>query len=122
MFFVLRKKESQVTFLHLYHHSLTPLETWICVKFIAGGHGTLGNLINNGVHVVMYLYYMLAAMGPEYQKYLWWKKHLTSVQLVRIDKLKFEIGLNYSFDTNEIQGFKYQRILYNTKSQNSFCE
>ena len=82
IFFVLRKKDNQVTFLHLYHHSLTPLETWICVKFIAGGHGTLGNLINNAVHVVMYAYYMLSAMGPEYQKYLWWKKHLTTVQLV----------------------------------------
>lgn len=82
IFFVLRKKDSQVSFLHLYHHSLTPLETWICVKFIAGGHGTLGNLINNAVHVIMYLYYMVSAMGPEYQKYLWWKKHLTTVQLV----------------------------------------
>ncbi|XP_031826846.1 very long chain fatty acid elongase AAEL008004 [Nomia melanderi] len=83
IFFVLRKKDSQVTFLHLYHHSLTPLETWICVKFIAGGHGTLGNLINNAVHVIMYTYYLVSAMGPEYQKYLWWKKHLTSVQLVQ---------------------------------------
>ncbi|XP_076642510.1 very long chain fatty acid elongase AAEL008004 [Halictus rubicundus] len=83
IFFILRKKDSQVTFLHLYHHSLTPLETWICVKFIAGGHGTLGNLINNAVHVIMYLYYMVSAMGPEYQKYLWWKKHLTTVQLVQ---------------------------------------
>ncbi|XP_043289106.1 elongation of very long chain fatty acids protein AAEL008004-like isoform X2 [Venturia canescens] len=83
IFFVLRKKDRQVTFLHLYHHSLTPLETWICVKFIAGGHGTLGNLINNAVHVVMYVYYMLSAMGPEYQKYIWWKKHLTTVQLVQ---------------------------------------
>ncbi|XP_050453499.1 elongation of very long chain fatty acids protein AAEL008004 [Cataglyphis hispanica] len=83
IFFVLRKKDSQVTFLHLYHHSLTPLETWICVKFIAGGHGTLGNLLNNAVHVIMYAYYMLAAMGPEYQKYLWWKKHLTTIQLVQ---------------------------------------
>lgn len=71
-----------MTFLHLYHHSLTPLETWICVKFIPGGHGTLGNLINNAVHVIMYAYYMLAAMGPEYKKYLWWKKHLTTIQLV----------------------------------------
>lgn len=36
IFFVMRKKDSQVTFLHLYHHSLTPLETWILVKFLAG--------------------------------------------------------------------------------------
>lgn len=36
IFFVLRKKKSQVTWLHLYHHSLTPIEAWILVKFLAG--------------------------------------------------------------------------------------
>lgn len=83
LFFVLRKKDNQITILHLYHHSLTPLETWICVKFIAGGHGTFSNLINNIVHVIMYFYYMMSAMGPEYHKYLWWKKHLTTLQLIQ---------------------------------------
>lgn len=83
IFFVMRKKDSQVSLLHLYHHSLTPLETWILVKFLAGGHGTFSNLINNLVHVIMYFYYMVAAMGPEYQKYLWWKKHLTTIQLAQ---------------------------------------
>jgi elongation of very long chain fatty acids protein 7 len=56
--------------------------------FFAGGHGTFSNLINNLVHVVMYFYYMMTAMGPQYQKYLWWKKHLTTIQLVRKNKLK----------------------------------
>lgn len=36
IFFVLRKKKSQITWLHLYHHSLTPFEAWLLVKFIAG--------------------------------------------------------------------------------------
>ena len=36
VFFVIRKKDSQVSLLHLYHHSLTPIETWILVKFLAG--------------------------------------------------------------------------------------
>lgn len=83
IFFVMRKKDSQITFLHMYHHSLTPLETWILVKFVAGGHGTFSNLINNLVHVIMYFYYMVSAMGPQYQKYLWWKKHLTTIQLAQ---------------------------------------
>lgn len=83
IFFVLRKKDNQVSLLHLYHHTLTPIETWICVKFLAGGHGTFSNLINNIVHVIMYFYYMMSAMGPEYHKYLWWKKHLTSLQLLQ---------------------------------------
>ncbi|VEN54512.1 unnamed protein product, partial [Callosobruchus maculatus] len=48
-----------------------------------GGHGTFSNLINNLVHVIMYFYYMVAAMGPEYQKYIWWKKHVTTIQLIQ---------------------------------------
>jgi hypothetical protein len=30
----------------------------------------------------MYFYYMMAAMGPQYQKYLWWKKYITTLQMV----------------------------------------
>jgi len=33
----------------------------------------------------MYVYYGLAAVGPSMQKYLWWKKHMTTLQLVSID-------------------------------------
>ena len=40
-------------------------------------------ILNSGVHIVMYFYYMVAAMGPQYQKYLWWKKYMTSIQLVQ---------------------------------------
>ena len=38
--------------------------------------------LNSAVHVVMYAYYLLAAMGPRLQPYLWWKQYLTSMQLV----------------------------------------
>ncbi|KAL3269871.1 hypothetical protein HHI36_008928 [Cryptolaemus montrouzieri] len=31
----------------------------------------------------MYFYYMVSAMGPQYQKYLWWKKYLTTIQLLQ---------------------------------------
>lgn len=30
----------------------------------------------------MYLYYFLAGLGPEFKKYLWWKKYLTMMQIV----------------------------------------
>ncbi|CAB3377380.1 very long chain fatty acid elongase AAEL008004-like [Cloeon dipterum] len=83
LFFVMRKKNNQISLLHVYHHSMTPIMTWVLVRFLAGGHGTFSNLINNLVHVVMYFYYMMTAMGPQYQKYIWWKKHLTTVQLVQ---------------------------------------
>jgi hypothetical protein len=47
-----------------------------------GGHGTLLGVINTFVHIIMYSYYMLAALGPQVQKYLWWKKYLTLLQMV----------------------------------------
>lgn len=50
--------------------------------FFPGGMGTFHALLNCVVHVVMYTYYGLSAMGPRYQKYLWWKKYLTTIQLV----------------------------------------
>lgn len=43
-------------------------------------------LLNTFVHIVMYSYYGLAALGPHMQKYLWWKRYLTSLQLVNTHK------------------------------------
>ncbi|NXD24613.1 ELOV7 protein, partial [Spelaeornis formosus] len=36
VFFVLRKKNNQVTFLHVFHHSIMPWTWWFGVKFAAG--------------------------------------------------------------------------------------
>lgn len=83
VFFVLRKKQNQVSFLHLYHHTLMPVCGFIGVKYFAGGHGTLLGVINSFIHVCMYAYYMLAAMGPKVQKYLWWKRYLTVMQIIQ---------------------------------------
>lgn len=88
IFFILRKKNNQVTFLHVYHHA-TMFPLWyIGVKWVAGGQAWFGAMINSLVHVAMYSYYALAALGPEYQKYLWWKKYLTILQLIQ-----FVVGL-----------------------------
>ena len=48
---------------------------YLSVAFLIG-------LINSFVHVIMYLYYGLAAFGPSMSKYLWWKRYLTCLQLV----------------------------------------
>ncbi len=39
--------------------------------------------MNAFIHVLMYTYYGLAGLGPHVQKYLWWKRYLTRIQLVR---------------------------------------
>ncbi|XP_049305025.1 elongation of very long chain fatty acids protein AAEL008004 isoform X4 [Bactrocera dorsalis] len=83
IFFVLRKKTSQVTTLHVIHHGCMPMSVWFGVKFTPGGHSTFFGLLNTFVHIVMYTYYMFSAMGPQFQKYLWWKKYLTTLQMVQ---------------------------------------
>ncbi|GFY37125.1 elongation of very long chain fatty acids protein [Trichonephila inaurata madagascariensis] len=47
-------------------------------------YALLAFLANAAIHVIMYTYYGLAAFGPSMQKYLWWKKYLTILQIVRI--------------------------------------
>jgi len=83
IFFVLRKKNDQITNLHVIHHTMMPAACWWGVKFAPGGHGTFFGMLNTFVHVIMYSYYLVAAMGPQYQKYLWWKKYLTTMQMVQ---------------------------------------
>ncbi|XP_059156417.1 elongation of very long chain fatty acids protein 4-like isoform X2 [Physella acuta] len=83
IFFILRKKNNQVSFLHVYHHA-TMFPIWyIGVKWVAGGQSFFGAMINSFIHVIMYTYYGVAALGPEFQKYLWWKRYLTRLQLVQ---------------------------------------
>lgn len=37
MFFILRKKNNQLTFLHVYHHGTMIFNWWAGVKYVAGG-------------------------------------------------------------------------------------
>lgn len=41
-------------------------------------------VLNSLVHADMYTCYLISSFGPKYQKYLWWKKHLTEMQLLRM--------------------------------------
>ncbi|XP_055924367.1 elongation of very long chain fatty acids protein AAEL008004-like [Argiope bruennichi] len=83
IFAVLRKKSSQVSKLHVFHHSIAPSLIWYAVKFGPGGYGTILMMLNSFVHIWMYLYYGLAAVGPKIQKYLFWKKYVTLLQLAQ---------------------------------------
>nr|BBF94994.1 elongation of very long chain fatty acids protein 14 [Orthetrum albistylum] len=83
LFFILRKKNNHVSNLHVIHHGCMPMSVWFGMKFAPGGHSTFFSLLNTFVHIIMYFYYMVAAMGPKYQKYIWWKKYLTSLQMVQ---------------------------------------
>lgn len=59
------------------------MSVWFGVKFTPGGHSTFFGLLNTFVHIIMYTYYLLAALGPQFQRFLWWKKYLTVLQMVQ---------------------------------------
>uniref|UniRef100_A0A0A9W0Z0 Elongation of very long chain fatty acids protein n=2 Tax=Lygus hesperus TaxID=30085 RepID=A0A0A9W0Z0_LYGHE len=84
VFFILRKKDSQITFLHLFHHVTMVVSTYISVMVIREEMSAVIATLNSVVHVIMYAYYLLSGLGPGMQKYLWWKKYLTTFQIVQL--------------------------------------
>lgn len=83
VFFILRKKDNQVTGLHVWHHSFMVISYYWGIKYFPGGHGSFVGFVNSFIHVIMYGYYFLSALGPGIQKHLWWKKYLTSLQMIQ---------------------------------------
>ncbi|XP_015795290.1 elongation of very long chain fatty acids protein AAEL008004 [Tetranychus urticae] len=91
LFFVLRKKNSHISNLHVIHHSTVPLSVWIGFKFAPGGNNAFFPLLNSGVHMIMYTYYGLTAIvsgsngssnWPRVNQFLRsTKKYLTTLQM-----------------------------------------
>ncbi|XP_025193399.1 elongation of very long chain fatty acids protein 4-like [Melanaphis sacchari] len=90
VFFVLKKKKSHISFLHVYHHVNMVITCFGQLRFIKSENVAIGIILNSFVHVVMYSYYFLAALGPNMQKHLWWKKYLTCIQIIQ-----FILGILY---------------------------
>lgn len=84
VFFVLRKKQSHLTFLHLYHHAGMVGLGWIGTKYLGGGQGIYLGLLNALVHVCMYSYYLMSALDDEWKKLsASFKKFITQMQIIQ---------------------------------------
>ncbi|GFW72159.1 elongation of very long chain fatty acids protein 4 [Trichonephila clavipes] len=84
VFFVLRKKYNQITLLHVVHHAGFCLILNAALPHVhkaVAYYPLPAFTINAAIHVIMYTYYGLTAFGPSMQKYLWWKKYLTVLQI-----------------------------------------
>ncbi|KAI7795487.1 elongation of very long chain fatty acids protein 1b [Triplophysa rosa] len=103
VFFVLRKKHSQITFLHIFHHSFMPWTWWWGVSYAPGGMGSFHAMVNSCVHVIMYSYYGLSAAGPRFQKFLWWKKYMTAIQLTQFVLVSLHVTQWYFMKTCDYQ-------------------
>ena len=77
-FIILRKKERQLSFLHIYHHSTIGI-IWGFLLYNSNGNGTasFGCLINSFIHLLMYLHYLLTSLGINNP----FKKIITKAQL-----------------------------------------
>ncbi|XP_046752080.1 elongation of very long chain fatty acids protein AAEL008004-like [Diprion similis] len=95
--FVLRKKDRQISFLHLYHHVTTVLIIWVTVKYFAGGICTFPVMLNSIVHVIMYTYYMLTARGPRIRRIMSLiKPYITGIQIVQFFVLLVHASQGFS--------------------------
>ncbi|XP_058830534.1 elongation of very long chain fatty acids protein 4-like [Topomyia yanbarensis] len=90
MFFILRKKQSHVSFLHVYHHAIMVAMTYAGVLFVPGGHIFLLGLWNTLVHAVMYFYYYLSSFKSPWAA--WFKMYLTRMQLAQFVHLGIHFG------------------------------
>jgi len=77
---IFRKSTSQISFLHVYHHSSVFLMWWINVYFYPGGEAYVSAWMNSFVHVWMYGHYFLATLGYS----AWWKRYITTLQIAQL--------------------------------------
>ena len=105
LWITLRKKNRQITFLHVFHHSFVLLMTWFYFKLAPGGSSAMFPIVNGMVHSIMYTYYILSTFDS-IKPYLWWKKYVTTIQLIQF------IILGLHFLTAALTpGCRYPRIL-----------
>ncbi|XP_053658928.1 elongation of very long chain fatty acids protein AAEL008004-like [Anopheles marshallii] len=96
VFFVLRKKQSHVSFLHVYHHTAMVVGSYCGMLYVPGGHAIMLGIWNTLVHAVMYLYYFLSSYGSKYSAR--WKQNLTRMQLLQFIHLAFHFGIPLFFN------------------------
>ncbi|KAJ7547288.1 hypothetical protein O6H91_08G078500 [Diphasiastrum complanatum] len=73
---ILRKKP--LTFLHVFHHATVVIMCFNWLEYSQSLH-IIGLLTNTGVHVIMYLYFLLCSLGFSPP----WKKFVTNCQIVQ---------------------------------------
>lgn len=92
IFFVLRKKQSHVSFLHVYHHAMMILLPFFYSRIYPGGHGSVLGLVNTYVHAAMYFYFFLSVWRPEWTRDLRWKKLVTIIQMTQFVAMTIYFG------------------------------
>lgn len=104
---VLRKRSNQISFLHIYHHTMVCFGAFMYSKYFPGGHICILGLTNTFVHIVMYSYYLLALYYPKV-KVSYWKKFVTQLQILQFSVLVLHFASPIIFP---VEGCTYPRVL-----------
>lgn len=105
--FIMQRCQCPVSFNFLFciqiKTKLMKFSVWFGVKFQPSGQSTFLGMLNSFVHVFMYSYYTIATFGPKYQKYIWWKKYLTSFQMVQFILVFYHSTQLFFIDCEHLQ-------------------
>lgn len=103
-FFVLRKKQSHITFLHVFHHVSMVFVVWFMLKYYPGQEPMIAAFINATIHVLMYTYYLLSSFGQTFSFVYRFKKCLTLAQIAQfiLVLIYYSLASQYSCGYNMI--------------------
>eukprot|EP00003_Mantamonas_plastica_P022382 TRINITY_DN3790_c0_g1_i4.p1 TRINITY_DN3790_c0_g1~~TRINITY_DN3790_c0_g1_i4.p1 ORF type:complete len:193 (-),score=71.08 TRINITY_DN3790_c0_g1_i4:20-598(-) len=82
---ILRKKDKQVSFLHVYHHTTIFIIWHIVVYYAPGGDAYFSAAQNSFIHVIMYSYYLFVLLRKDYPdlKFPLPKAVITQLQMIQ---------------------------------------
>lgn len=103
--FVLRKKERQLSRLHIIHHTTVPMLVLYMLRSEPRGYNSYFPLANAFVHCIMYTYYGVSALGDEVTIHLRFKKYVTMTQLIQF------ILVLYYFISRPFVGCQYNWVI-----------
>ncbi|XP_070310264.1 very long chain fatty acid elongase 7-like [Odocoileus virginianus] len=112
VFFILRKKPEQITFLHVYHHGTMLFSWWAGVKYVLGGSSLLRWTAElSGPHLHVPVLWTGQAGAPPVAS-VWWKRHLTVLQLGQFVAIAAHSSYNLFAECPFPDGFNVAVLLY----------
>jgi len=76
--YILIARHKPITFLHCFHHFITAFLCWVGL-YSRMSPQWIVIALNGSIHVFMYYYFLAGTLGFD----VWWKKYLTSAQIVQ---------------------------------------
>ncbi|PSN54040.1 hypothetical protein C0J52_14565, partial [Blattella germanica] len=82
------KNFDKASIFHICHHVVLVINSWICVRFVPGGHGMLPGILTDFVRFWLYSYYFVSMIWPNLISARWWGRRYNLLLVVSIQILK----------------------------------